>query len=92
MLSHSPLPRSSQRTTEQPHAVPSRRWRAPVEDEVGVWPITFSDLVLLLLCFFVLWHVAEKRYSLSALPVKSTSRFSLISRLLFRFLRRKDRR
>lgn len=72
MLSHSPLPRASQRTTEQPHAVPSRRWRAPVEDEVGVWPITFSDLVLLLLCFFVLWHVAEKRYSLSALPVKST--------------------
>jgi chemotaxis protein MotB len=43
------------------NSTPIRRWRPPVEDDVGWWPITFSDLVLLLLCFVVLWHVAEKR-------------------------------
>ncbi len=69
MFSHSPF---SQRTTEQLHTAPLRRWRAPVEDDVTVWSITFSDLVLLLLCFFILWHVVEKRAWLSTLPVKST--------------------
>jgi chemotaxis protein MotB len=72
MFSHSPFPQSSHRTTEQLPAAPLRRWRAPVDDEVTVWSITFSDLVLLLLCFFILWHVAEKRAWLSTLPVKST--------------------
>lgn len=42
-------------------AAPLRRWRPPTDDEIGWWPITFSDLVLLLLCFVVLWHVSEKR-------------------------------
>lgn len=39
----------------------SPRRHALVEDDIGSWPITFSDLVLLLLCFFVLYHVAEKQ-------------------------------
>lgn len=38
-----------------------RRWRTPAEDENNWWSITFSDLVLLLLCFVVLWHLSEKR-------------------------------
>jgi len=44
-----------------PGAAPVRRWRAPVEEEGNWWTITFSDLVLLLLCFVVLWHLADKR-------------------------------
>src|SRR5215471_10316154 len=66
MLSQPHRPQHSQRTPERLNVVPSLRWRAPVEDEVGSWPITFSDLVLLLLCFFILWHVAEKQHSARA--------------------------
>lgn len=44
-------------------ATPLQRWRTPGGEEGSWWSITFSDLVLLLLCFVVLWHVAEKRHS-----------------------------
>jgi len=37
------------------------RWRVPEEGEGNWWSITFSDLVLVLLCFVVLWHIADKR-------------------------------
>jgi chemotaxis protein MotB len=47
---------TTQRTT------PLRRWRAPAEDENSWWSITFSDLVLLILCFVILWHLSEKRH------------------------------
>lgn len=42
---------------------PGSPWRrhAPVEENDGWWSITFSDLVLLLFAFFVLWHVADKQ-------------------------------
>ena len=43
-------------------ATPLPRWRTPEEREGNSWSITFSDLVLLLLCFVVLWHVADKRH------------------------------
>jgi len=43
-----------------------RRWHLPAEDDTGWWSITFSDLVLLLFCFFVLWHVADKRRVVAA--------------------------
>lgn len=59
-------PRRVSRQLEPPIVQP-RRWRAPEDDDVGWWPITFSDLVLLLLCFFVLWHVAEMRRAKSVL-------------------------
>ena len=49
------FPTTPQRTTSFP------RWRAPVEEEGNWWSITFSDLVLILLCFVVLWHMAEKQ-------------------------------
>lgn len=54
------------RPKEQPPVTPPRRFHAAAEDEVGWWSITFSDLVLLLLCFVVLWHVAEKQRMLKA--------------------------
>jgi chemotaxis protein MotB len=62
-MPQSPPPSQSQRMTESLHPTPAQHWRAPVDDDVGSWPITFSDLVLLLLCFFVLYHVAEKQHS-----------------------------
>jgi len=41
--------------------IPLPRWRVPDEGEGSWWSVTFSDLVLVLLCFVVLWHVADKR-------------------------------
>lgn len=58
-LRHPALQR--QRITTQQTTVPLRRWRAPAEEEHSWWTITFSDLVLLLLCFVILWHISEKR-------------------------------
>lgn len=42
----------------------SPRWGGPSqagEEGESWWPLIFSDLVLLLFCFFVIWHVADKR-------------------------------
>lgn len=62
------------RPKEQLPVTPLRRLHATAEDEVGWWSITFSDLVLLLLCFVVLWHVAEKQRMLkAAVPLPTTT-------------------
>jgi chemotaxis protein MotB len=51
-----------QRIITPQNTTPLQRWRAPAEDENSWWSITFSDLVLLLLCFVILWHLSEKRH------------------------------
>lgn len=51
-----------QRSTMSQETTPLRRWRPPPEDENNWWSITFSDLVLLILCFVILWHMSEKRH------------------------------
>src|SRR5581483_12124874 len=67
------LAHSRQRSVSSLYVTPPRRWRTPTDDDVGWWPITFSDLVLLLLCFFVLWHVAEtKRQTTTAAQAQSS--------------------
>jgi len=50
-----------QKTNTPADPAPGRRWRPAAEDEGSWWSITFSDLVLLLLCFVALWHLAERR-------------------------------
>jgi chemotaxis protein MotB len=50
----------------QPSAISFQQKHRPSEDETSWWSITFSDLVLLLFCFFVLWHVADKRRAVIA--------------------------
>lgn len=62
MLSSGHSIRQRQREITPRSAAPVRRWRAPAEDEHPWWTITFSDLVLLLLCFVVLWHISEKQH------------------------------
>ncbi|MBI3303469.1 MAG: hypothetical protein HYZ72_15505, partial [Deltaproteobacteria bacterium] len=57
------------RSLNRPLPGSPRRWRPFTEDEVGWWPITFSDLVLLLFCFFVLWHVSDKQRAVAAARV-----------------------
>jgi chemotaxis protein MotB len=47
-----------------------------VEEEGNWWSITFSDLVLLLLCFVVLWHIAEKRRSELPAPSQTIATLS----------------
>jgi chemotaxis protein MotB len=67
------LAHSRRRSTASLYVTPPRRWRTPSDDDGGWWPITFSDLVLLLLCFFVLWHVAEtKRQTTAAAQAQSS--------------------
>jgi chemotaxis protein MotB len=63
MLSSDHSVHQRQRVTASQNPNPLRRWRTPVEDESNWWSITFSDLVLLLLCFVVLWHLSEKRHA-----------------------------
>jgi chemotaxis protein MotB len=63
---YSPRPRSGSAASLRDSASQPRR--VSTEDDIGWWPITFSDLVLLLLCFVVLWHVAEKKRMGKALP------------------------
>jgi chemotaxis protein MotB len=50
----------------QPSAISFQQKNRPSEDETSWWSITFSDLVLLLFCFFVLWHVADKQRAVTA--------------------------
>ena len=62
MLSSHHSTQSRQFMETPQRATPLPRWRTPEEREGNSWSITFSDLVLLLLCFVVLWHVADKRH------------------------------
>lgn len=74
MPSSTSIVQSRVRPKEQLPATPLRRLHAAAEDDVGWWSITFSDLVLLLLCFVVLWHVAEKqRLEATVPPVAATT-------------------
>jgi hypothetical protein len=61
MFSSGHLVQQRQRSITPRNTTPVRRWRTPAEDENSWWSITFSDLVLLLLCFVILWHLSEKR-------------------------------
>lgn len=62
-----PLPTAPRPPSPLPHRptppFPGIPWRRqpPVEENEGWWSITFSDLVLLLFAFFVLWHIADKQ-------------------------------
>lgn len=62
MLSSDRSIQQRQREIIPQSTAPIRRWRAPAEDEHPWWTITFSDLVLLLLCFVILWHLSEKQH------------------------------
>ena len=61
MLAPSRSTQHRQKIAAAPDTASLRRRPAPVEEESNWWSITFSDLVLLLLCFVVLWHIADKR-------------------------------
>ncbi len=50
-------------------ALRPQRTAVPVEDETNGWALTFGDLVLVLLCFFVLRHMAEKQQLLAQLEL-----------------------
>ena len=46
-----------------------QRIAVPVEDETSGWALTFGDFVLLLLCFFVVWHMTEKQQLLAQIEL-----------------------
>jgi len=75
MPSRLPLPfkaRPAESTPSLSDILSARRLQrvaVPVEDETNGWALTFGDLVLLLLCFFVLWHMAEKQQLLAQIEL-----------------------
>ena len=46
-----------------------RHTEVPVEDEASGWALTFGDFVLLMLCFFVVWNIAEKQQLLAQIEL-----------------------
>jgi len=50
-------------------ALRPRRTEVPVEDDTSGCAPTFGDFVLLLLCFFVLWHIPEKQQLLAQIEL-----------------------